>query len=115
MLKATDVNQGLIEFLTKSPTPFHAVAELGSRLKNAGFVQLKNNETWDLKKGSRYFVECHDSTLVAFHMGNGDVLQEGVRIIGAHTDSPCLKVKPQPELETFGFFRLGVEVYGSVL
>ena len=110
-----EFNKGLLEFLQASPTPFHAVAEIVVRLKSAGFIQLFEGDGWQLQPKQGYFVTRNDSSIVAFTSGEGSLMEQGIRMVGAHTDSPCLKVKPQPELHKKGYFQLGVEVYGGVL
>lgn len=63
----------------------------------------------------RYFVTRNDSSVIAFVHGTDNLCEQGIRMFGAHTDSPCLKVKPQPEISSQGYFQLGVESYGGVL
>jgi aspartyl aminopeptidase len=111
---ANSLINDLIDFIAASPTPFHAVATLRERLLAAGFTLLSEHEQWQLKPGGAYVVTRNDSSIIAFRVGT-DLATSGVRMIGAHTDSPCLKVKPLPELQRNGFFQLGVEVYGGVL
>ncbi len=108
-------NHGLLNFLDSSPTPWHAVATMKARLDEAGFTELDEKDEWSLEKGQGYYVIRNGSSIVAFRTGQGDVVEKGIRMVGAHTDSPCLKVKPNPELRRKGFFQLGVEVYGGVL
>ena len=108
-------NHDLLDFLDRSPTPFHAVAEMKKKLLDASFVQLNEQESWDLKKKGSYFVIRNDSSIVAFRLGSKSVIETGFRMVGAHTDSPCFKVKPNPEIESKGYNQLGVEVYGGVL
>ena len=109
-------NQELIEFLAASPTPFHAVEQLASRLSNASFERLHEADVWQVAPGGRYFITRNDSSIIAWHMPMQSTLAEsGFRMVGAHTDSPCLKVKPQPELHRKGYMQLGVEVYGGAL
>ena len=110
-----DLNQGLIDFLKASPTPFHATASLALRLEAAGFQQLDERASWHTEAGGRYYVTRNDSSIIAFKLGKRSPLEGGIRLVGAHTDSPCLRVKPQPELQRQGFFQLGVEVYGGAL
>ncbi|WP_372874288.1 M18 family aminopeptidase [Pseudomonas sp.] len=110
-----ELNQGLIDFLKASPTPFHATASLAQRLEAAGFQQLDERAPWHTAVGGRYYVTRNDSSLIAFKLGQRSPLEGGLRLVGAHTDSPCLRVKPQPELQRQGFFQLGVEVYGGAL
>lgn len=109
------LNQGLIDFLKASPTPFHATASLVARLEAAGYVRLDEREAWQAVPGGRYYVTRNDSSLIAVKLGRRSPLDGGLRLVGAHTDSPCLRVKPQPELLRNGFWQLGVEVYGGAL
>jgi aspartyl aminopeptidase len=108
-------NQGLLDFLHSSPTPFHAVKSMVQLLQDAGFEPLDESASWKLAPYGRYYVIRNGSSLVAFTLGKEPVLETGFRMVGAHTDSPCLKVKPQPELQRNGYFQLGVEVYGGAL
>ncbi len=107
-----DFNQQLLDFLHASPTPYHAVKSMSERLESNGFQKLSEADSWSLTTGGRYYVTRNDSSIVAFVMGETD---KGFRMVGAHTDSPCLKVKPKPELTKKGYLQLGVEVYGGAL
>ncbi|MDH4052457.1 MAG: M18 family aminopeptidase [Rubrivivax sp.] len=102
------------QFLSASPTPFHAVREMARQLDAAGFEALAEAAAWGLRPGGRYYTTRNGSALVAFVVG-ADPVAQGLRMFGAHTDSPCLKVKPQPELRQHGCLQLGVEVYGGAL
>jgi aspartyl aminopeptidase len=108
-------NSDLLDFLQASPTPFHAVQQMTARLTAAGFQPLKEADDWSLQTGGRYFVVRNSSSIVAFNYAAQPVVETGFRMVGAHTDSPCLKVKPQPELNRKGYFQLAVEVYGGAL
>jgi aspartyl aminopeptidase len=110
-----EFNQGLLQFLTESPTPFHATQSIARRLRSAGFVQLQESEAWNIAVGGRYFVTRNDSSIIAFIYGSDPLTDTGIRMLGAHTDSPCLKLKPRPELNRRGYYQLGVEVYGGAL
>ena len=114
-MEHVEFNKDLIEFLNSSPTPWHAVSTMKSRLDAAGFEQLDERDDWSLDRNRGYYVIRNGSSIVAFRTGNKDVSTSGIRMVGAHTDSPCLKVKPNPELRRKGYFQLGVEVYGGVL
>lgn len=109
------LNQGLIDFLKASPTPFHATASLAQRLEAAGYQRLDERQSWSTAAGGRYYVTRNDSSIIAIQLGKRSVLEAGIRLVGAHTDSPCLRVKPNPELHKQGFWQLGVEVYGGAL
>ncbi|GGJ91125.1 M18 family aminopeptidase [Pseudomonas matsuisoli] len=108
-----DLNQGLVEFLQASPTPFHATRSIVRALETAGYEALDERDVWDVQAGGRYVITRNDSSVIAVRMGHD--IARGIRLVGAHTDSPCLKVKPNPELHRQGFFQLGVEVYGGAL
>ena len=108
--------QDLADFIAASPTPFHATATLRARLLAAGFTALDERSDWQLEAGGRYLVTRNDSSLIAFQLGaEGALGKRGLRLIGAHTDSPCLRVKPQPEKDQQGLWQLGVEIYGGAL
>ena len=109
-------NQELVDFLAASPTPFHAVEQMAVRLAQAGFMQLHEADAWQLVPGGRYFTTRNDSSLIAWRMpAKSGLAESGFRMVGAHTDSPCLKVKPNPEMHKHEYVQLGVEVYGGVL
>lgn len=114
-MNQSQLNQGLLDFLQASPTPFHAVKAMVEQLLGHGFVRLYEKDEWNLQPGLRYFVTRNDSSIIAFDYGQGEPLSSGVRMLGAHTDSPCLKVKPQPDINQQGFYQLGVEKYGGML
>jgi aspartyl aminopeptidase len=107
-------NQGLLDYLQQSPTPFHAVSNLADMLSDEGFTVLDETGSWHLEPG-KYFVTRNQSSIIAFVLGTDDPVESGIRMSGAHTDSPCLKVKPRPETYNQGYLQLGVEVYGGVL
>ncbi len=114
-LASVDRLSGLLQFLQQSPTPFHAVANMAAQLEAAGFERLDSSDSWTLEKNSRYYVTRNDSAIIAFKTGAGDLATTGFRIAGAHTDSPCLKIKPHADLSSQGYAQLGVEIYGGAL
>ncbi len=114
-MNPTDFNDALLRYLDASPTPFHAVRAGTRLLEDAGFAALDEREPWTLVPGGRYFLTRNGSSLIAFVLGSSPVATTGLRMVGAHTDSPCLRVKPQPEIVTKGYTQLGVEVYGGAL
>ncbi|QIB51573.1 M18 family aminopeptidase [Pseudomonas sp. OIL-1] len=109
------VNQALADFIQASPTPFHATENLTQRLLAHGYEQLDERDEWALQPAGKYLVTRNGSSLIAFHMGASGAVDEGIRMVGAHTDSPCLRVKPQPELNQQGLWQLAIEVYGGAL
>lgn len=107
--------QEFLAFLNQSPTPFHAVANMKKILLDAGFEALREADSWHITAGGRYVITRNDSSLIALVTSQQDPAESGIRLVGAHTDSPCLKIKPQPELQRHSYLQLGVEVYGGVL
>ncbi|MCW8851060.1 MAG: M18 family aminopeptidase [Gammaproteobacteria bacterium] len=108
---------GLIDFIKNSPTPFHAVEIMAQVLERDGFTRLDEAEQWSINNGQqegRYYVIRNDSSIIAFQL-NQPLPDNGMRMVGAHTDSPCLKVKPNPEIINNKYLQLGVEVYGGAL
>ena len=105
----------LLEFIDSSPTPFHAVEEMKNKLSAQGYSELKESDTWDLTSNGKFFLTRNDSSLIAFIVGTKTKDASGFKIIGAHTDSPNLKLKPNPSYEKNGYLQLGVETYGGVL
>ncbi|MGO1693460.1 MAG: M18 family aminopeptidase, partial [Marinobacter sp.] len=114
-MEHAEFNKDLLKFLNASPTPWHAVTTMKQQLDTAGFEELDEKDDWSLEQNRGYYVTRNGSSIVAFRTGAQDATASGIRMVGAHTDSPCLKVKPNPELRRKGFFQLGVEVYGGVL
>ena len=111
----TQFNRALCAFLDASPTPFHAVSSMVNLLEEAGFSELDESQDWNLQPGNRHFVIRNGSSIVAFVVGSNPLAESGLRIVGAHTDSPCLMLKPQPDVQNMGYAQLAVEVYGGAL
>eukprot|EP00286_Rhodomonas_abbreviata_P005667 CAMPEP_0181316140 /NCGR_PEP_ID=MMETSP1101-20121128/15738_1 /TAXON_ID=46948 /ORGANISM="Rhodomonas abbreviata, Strain Caron Lab Isolate" /LENGTH=468 /DNA_ID=CAMNT_0023423371 /DNA_START=30 /DNA_END=1436 /DNA_ORIENTATION=+ len=111
--------KSLGNFLAASPTPYHMCTKAASHLTEAGFMELKENEPWAerslLKPGGKYFYTSAASTLVAFAIGAAFEAGNGFKVIGAHTDSPVLKVKPVSKKSAHGYMQVGVECYGGGL
>ncbi|MFT4583328.1 MAG: aspartyl aminopeptidase [Gammaproteobacteria bacterium] len=108
-------NQNLLRFLDGSPTPFHALANLCTTLRSAGYEALLETDKWNISPPGKYFVTRGQSSLVAFSLGSKSVTETGIHMAGSHTDSPCLKLKPNAAFKAHGYWQLGVEVYGGVL
>jgi aspartyl aminopeptidase len=103
----------LISFIDSSPSPWHAVAKAEQRLMARGFTRLDESERWSLAAGGRHYVVRGGASLIAFIVGSRPLAEAGFRIVGAHTDSPGLRLKPRPALGGEGLVRLAVEVYGG--
>jgi aspartyl aminopeptidase len=113
-MNTADYNTGFLAFLAEATTPFHAVRAMARRLEQAGFERLLEDGDWSLDPGAYYLVR-NDSSIIALRVGREAGCDQGLRMAGAHTDSPCLMVKPTPEKEVNGYRQLGVEVYGGAL
>lgn len=105
--------QQLLDFIDASPSPWHAVNTVEQFLRPYGFVKLEETEKWFLEPGGRYYVVRDDSSIVVFVQGHKPLDEAGFKIIGAHTDSPGLRVKPNAANLLDGYIRIGVEVYGG--
>jgi len=105
----------LASFLDAANTPYHAVAEVARRLTAAGFRAFREQEAWQLAPGTRGFVVRAGGSIVAFELGSKSPSDAGFVLIGAHSDSPNLRLKPVPDLANVGYRQLSVEVYGGVL
>lgn len=111
----TELARDLCTFVDASPTPYHAAREVARRLQAAGFEEIDEREAWRLEAGQRRFLVRGGGTIVAFRVGARAPAEAGFRILGAHTDSPNLRVKPNPDVSRSGYEQVGVEVYGGVL
>lgn len=103
----------LLDFIDASPSPWHAVETCKARLDAAGFSPLSELDRWSLEVGGRYYVERGGASIIAFIIGDKPATETGLRLIGAHTDSPGLRLKPKPAEKVGSMLRLGVEVYGG--
>lgn len=103
----------LIDFIDASPSPWHAVATAERNLLAQGFTRLEEVDRWHLVAGGRYYVVRGGASIIAFVLGLRPLVETGFRIVGAHTDSPGIRVKPRAAQTSDGLMRLGVEVYGG--
>jgi aspartyl aminopeptidase len=113
--ESTQTAQDLVAFLEKSPSPFHCVQEAKERLIAKGFIALEETDSWNCEAGKGYVVTRGGSSLVAFRLGQRSPSDAGFRIIGAHTDSPNLRLKPRFAKTKEGILQFDVDVYGGVL
>ncbi|KAL9272590.1 putative aspartyl aminopeptidase [Drosera capensis] len=113
--ESNSVAADLVDFLNTSPTAFHAVDEAKRRLEIAGFERISEREEWKLEVGKKYYFTRNHSTIVAFAIGEKYVAGNGIYIVGAHTDSPCLKLKPISKVTKGGYLEVGVQTYGGGL
>ncbi|MFT4572466.1 MAG: aspartyl aminopeptidase [Hyphomicrobiaceae bacterium] len=110
-----DAVSDLLAYLDVSPTPYHAVAESAQRLEKAGYQRLFEGDAWSLDPGDRCYVVRGGGSIAAFEIGADDPARAGLRVIGAHTDSPNLRIRPGADRESEGYRQLTVEPYGGVL
>lgn len=104
-------NNELLTFLDNSPTPFHATKTMKTMLGESGFIELDESESWSLEYGKRYYVTRNSSSIIAFNYHE----TQAYTMVGAHTDSPNLKIKPNPVVCSNNIIQLGVEPYGGLL
>lgn len=106
----------MLDFIEKSPTCFHAAANIGEMLTAAGFEELKETAEWNLKRGGRYYVRRNDSSVIAFVLPTEEKKIRGFHMAAAHSDSPCFKIKEKPELTVEEHYvRLNTEKYGGMI
>ncbi len=116
MITHTEYNQHFFSFLTTATSPFHATLAMAQQLGEHGFHRLFEHEDWQLKSGNSYYIIRDNAALIAFTLGKKEQRQQGFRIVGAHTDSPALQIKPAMKQKgTTDIQRLGVEIYGGAL
>lgn len=104
----------LLEFIKKSPSCFHVIENIRSRLLEAGFCELKEKDTWRLEGGKDYFVTRNGSSVIAFRIPGGEF--QGFHITASHSDSPTFRIKESPELYVEEkYVKLNVEKYGGMI
>lgn len=114
MTKEFEYANNLVDFIYESPTAFHAVDSVVKLLEPKGFNRLMEEEKWDIELGGKYYFIKNDSAVLAFIVGKEPIERAGFRIIGAHTDSPTFRIKPNPEILSEGsYLKLNTEVYGG--
>lgn len=104
----------LLEWMDNSTCNFLAVKQIKQELDNAGFKELRQEEDWKVGRGDKFYITKNDSAIFAFIVGTGSMSENGLRIISAHSDSPCFKIKPNCEIYgDGGVISLNVEKYGG--
>lgn len=112
-MKSLEFSKDLIKFIDESPVSYYAVKNAADILRAKGFVELKENEKWEIRPSGRYFVVRDGTALFAVDLGED--LREGFDIIGSHTESPTFKLKSRPEIGAHGYLKLNVEAYGGMI
>ncbi|KAL5509018.1 hypothetical protein EMCRGX_G004299 [Ephydatia muelleri] len=102
-----------VSFVNKGPSPYHVVDECKRQLLAAGYSELRLKDTWEVQKGGKYFVVNNFSSIYAFAVGGQYKAGNGFSIVGAHTDSPCFRLKPRTCRNSTGYLGVGVQPYGG--
>ncbi len=106
--------KSLMNFLDNSVCNFCAVETIKKELNNAGFNELKLADAWNINKNGKYYVTKNDTAIFAFSVGTENPAETGFKIIAAHSDSPCFRIKPNAEIQSEkGIIKLNTEVYGG--
>lgn len=105
--------QKLFDMLRAGVTPFLCVEESQKRLVEAGFEKISYEDSWSLKKGGKYVLNHHGTTLFAFTVGKAFKPTDMIRMAAAHTDYPCFRIKPNADFQTNGYAQINLEVYGG--
>ena len=109
------VSKDMLAFLQKSPTAFHAIANIEDKLKEEGYQQLLEGQTWQMQPGGRYYVTRNHSSLIALHVGQ-DLSEYGFNVAASHSDCPTFKVKENAEIVVNNHYTtLNTEGYGGML
>ena len=105
--------ENFIEFVNNSPSSYHVTKNCSDILDEKGFERLDPSGEWKLKPEGKYYIKRTNSTIMAFTVGEKVSADSGFKIAGSHTDSPCFRIKPNPEIVTGNTIRLNTEVYGG--
>jgi aspartyl aminopeptidase len=105
--------QHLLDFVDASPSPWHVIKSVEAQLAGFNFVKLDETLKWTLEPSGRYYVVRDDSSIIIFVLGQKPLVETGFKMIGAHTDSPGLRIKPNTATSIDGLLRVGVEIYGG--
>ncbi len=115
-MQSKDLNIDLLEFIHQSPTPHFATKNMREGLIQEGYIELFEKDSWHLEKNKGYFITKNSSAIIAFKTGTETLCENGYTIIASHTDSPCFKVKPNPELLADDYvMKINTEGYGGQL
>ena len=107
------MNNELFDYIAAAPTAYHACECTGDILVKAGYTELYEADTWKLEKGKGYFVKRNGSSLIAFRVP--EKTYSGFMMTASHCDSPCLKIKENPEIEDKHYVKLSTETYGGMI
>lgn len=105
----------LFKQLKEAVSPFMCVRTSEERLIDNGFEKLSYDSEWNICRGGKYYINHHDTTLFAFTVGEEYKTLDMLRIAAAHTDYPCLRIKPNPDFKTDAYAQINLEVYGGAI
>lgn len=105
----------LFQLLEGATSQFHTVKNVKEELLEQGFEELLLKQNWELKKGGKYLLEHHGSTIFAFTVGTDFKAEDGFRIAAAHGDFPGFRIKPNAQIEAGGYLQLNTETYGGAI
>lgn len=108
-----ETNRDLLHFISKSPSVFHVVRHIKAALLYAGFTEIREEDSWQIKQGGKYVVTRNGSALIAFFVPEDG--GNAFKITAAHCDSPSFKIKENPEMRDGKYTRLNVEGYGGMI
>ena len=104
----------LFKFIENSPSCFHAIKTITEELKNEGFVEIKEKDTWQIEQGKKYYVTRNLSSVIAFKIPQNDF--KSFNIVASHSDSPTFKIKENAEIEVKNkYVKLNTEKYGGMI
>lgn len=114
MKKEQKFAKNLMDFIDSSHSSFHATKNVEELFIKEGFKKINLQDKWELEKEGKYFVTKNNSAIIGFVVGKGEIEEDGFKIVGAHTDAPTFRIKPNPEMTVEGkYLRLNTEVYGG--
>jgi len=114
MKKEQKFAKSLIDFIDSSPSAFHATKNVEEILVKEGFKRINPEDKWNLEKEGKYYTVKNNSAIIGFVIGKGEIEEDGFKLIGAHTDAPAFRIKPNPEMTVEGkYLKLNTEVYGG--
>lgn len=113
MTHPTDIPHALLSFIQTATSPYHTVLASAAILREHGFQELSLHKPWHVEPGQSYYLTVYDSTLVAFTLGPN--VQSHLRLGAAHTDFPCLRVKPNCAITSHGYGKINTELYGGMI
>lgn len=109
------IRKSFMEYMKKTVSPYHAVEAGAAMLEAAGFRELSMTGPFSLEEGGKYYAKLHGSSMFAFTVGSGSPERRAFHIAAAHTDFPCLHLKPAAELAGKGYLSLNAEAYGGAI